>query len=281
MEEKKAYPISLMCAVLEVRSSGDYAWLKKRGQPRNSKRLRLLKRVEEVHEETRQSYGSRRMSQQLKAEGYQVGRFQARSLMREAQVKVKKNRRFIQTTDSRHGYPIAPHLLERQFNPAQANQVWAGDITYLWTQAGWAYLAVVIDLFSRRVVGWSVKSQMKTELVEEALKKAVERRKPSKGVLFHSDRGSQYASSDYRQCLRLYGMRASMSRQGECHDNSPVERFFGSLKKEWTNSQVYHNLQQVRLDVMRYIEMFYNSKRLHSTLGYLSPIKFENVTLAA
>ena len=271
----------MLCKVLEVSSSGYYEWQKRKSNPGNPSRLHLVKRVEAIHQETRQSYGSRRMSEQLKKEGFEVGRFQARSLMKAANVRVKKNRRFIQTTASRHDDPIAPHLLKRQFDPPQANQVWAGDITYLWTRQGWAYLAVVIDLFSRRVVGWKVSSEMKTELVVEALKNAVQQRKPPRGCLFHSDRGSQYASAFYREHLRRYGIEASMSRKGECYDNSPVERFFGSLKKEWTNSQSYQNLQDVRLDVMKYIEMFYNSKRLHSSLGYCSPMDFEDSAEAA
>ena len=279
--EKKAFAISTMCSVLKVSTSGYYRWLKGKDSATKTDRQRLIQRVKEIHFETRGSYGARRVSKQLREEGFNVGKYMAANLMKEAGVSVKKKRKYVRTTDSDHSYSISPNLLNRQFNPSIPNQIWSGDITYLSTEKGWAYLAVVIDLYSRRVVGWSVQDSLSTVLVEDALKMAVWKRKPKRGLIFHSDRGSQYASSTFRKQLRRYGMKQSMSRKANCWDNAPVERFFGSLKTEWTDNQWYQDLDDVRFDVLRYIDMFYNSKRLHSTLGYCSPVNFEELELAA
>jgi putative transposase len=279
--EKKAFSINTMCRVLKVSTSGYYKWLKGKNAPKKTDRPVLIERVKELHIETRGSYGARRISKQLREEGFNVGKYMAGNLMKEAGVSVKKKRKYVQTTDSDHSYPIAPNLLNRQFNPSIPNQVFAGDITYLSTEKGWAYLAVVIDLYSRRVVGWSVKETLSADIVEDALRMAVWRRKPQRGLIFHSDRGSQYASDSFRKLLRRYGMKQSMSRKANCWDNSPVEKFFGSLKTEWTDKQWYQDLDEVRFDVLKYIDMFYNSKRLHSTLGYCSPVAFEKRDLAA
>jgi len=231
--------------------------------------------AKDIFARSRQSYGSRRMSRKLRVLGHDVGRFQARSLMRELGLKVAAKKRFRVTTDSRHGHPVAPNLLDRQFTVAAPDQVWGTDITYLWTQVGWLYLAVVLDLYSRKVVGWSLKNHMTTDLVIDALRMAVSRRHPPPGLLHHSDRGSQYASEAYQAELKRYGMICSMSGKGDCWDNAVVERFFRSLKSERTNHCLYAAPKAARQDVIDYIEMFYNSNRLHSYLGYQSPNDFE------
>lgn len=194
--------------------------------------------------------------------------------MKELQLQVKYSKRFKVTTNSNHSYPIAENILNREFNVAEANRVWGTDITYLWTKEGWLYLAIVVDLFSRKVVGWSLDKRMTTTLVTDALTMAVWQRRPRKGLIHHSDRGSQYASYAYQKLLRKHDMICSMSRKGDCWDNSVVERFFRSLKTEHTYHRIYDSRESARQSVIAYIT-FYNSERLHSYLGYLSPNQFE------
>ena len=241
----------------------------------------MISKVRQIHSETRSSYGSRRMSNQLRAEGYDVGRHRARSLMKKAGVSVKRRKRFKRTTDSNHKLPVAANLLDRQFEVERPNAVWCADITYLWTLQGWLYLAVIIDLCSRKIVGWAMSTRLKAPLVKEALTMAYWRRKPDKGLIHHSDRGSQYAGSEYQELLQQYGMTCSMSRKGDCWDNAVVESFFHSLKTEWIADSIYQTRDEARGDVIEYIEMFYNSHRLHSFLGYKNPNAFErNLNLA-
>lgn len=227
------------------------------------------------------AYGSRRISKRLRSQGHNVGRFRARSLMKKAGISVKHRRKFRITTNSRHNLPVASNLLNRNFQPARPDAVWCSDITYLWTMEGWLYLAVVIDLFSRKVVGWAMSGKMKTSLVTEALSMAYWRRKPGQGLIHHSDRGSQYAGCEYQNPLGAYGMICSMSRKGNCWDNAVVESFFHILKTEWTADMLYRNRNDARSDVIRYIEMFYNSHRLHSYLEYKNPNDFEKSFMLA
>ena len=235
----------------------------------------MIESVKRIHQEMDESYGSRRMSQQLQAEGYEVGREKAKTLMNKAGIQVKTKKKFKVTTHSQHPYPVAPNLLNQEFEVDRPNAVWVGDITYLWTAEGWLYLAVVLDLFSRRIVGWAMESRMTSDLVESALNMAVNRRNPPDGLLYHSDRGSQYASHRYQKLLKKYQMIPSMSGTGNCYDNAVCERFFRSLKHERTEYKLYLTRRQARMDVIQYIEWFYNSKRLHSTLDYKAPILFE------
>jgi putative transposase len=259
---------------MEVSRSGFYRYLKESHKPVD-KDFELLFLVRHIHQKYRGTYGSRRMSKELRAMGYDVGRSQARSLMKKAGLEVKHPKKFRRTTDSRHSLPVAPNLLNQQFQADQPNSIWCGDITYLWTLEGWLYLAVIIDLFSRKVVGWALDSRLKTSLVLEALRMAYWRRKPAKGLIHHSDRGSQYASHDYQQQLKTFGMTPSMSRKGDCYDNAVVESFFHTLKNEEIGGQVYQTREEARQGVIEYIEMFYNSNRLHSSLGYMAPNDFE------
>ncbi len=221
------------------------------------------------------------MAKQLQDNGYQVGRYRARSLMSKADVAVKRKKRFKVTTESRHNYPVAPNLLARQFDVKASNRVWGADITYLWTMQGWLYLAVVIDLYSRKVVGWSMSRWLRAEFVHDALVMALWRRRPNQGLMHHSDRGSQYACEEYRKLLQRYGVVCSMSRKGDCWDNAVVERFFRSLKSERTDHRLYRTRKEARLDVIDYIEMFFNSRWKHSSLGYINPNEFEEFTMVA
>lgn len=241
----------------------------------------LLSEVRQIHSETRGSYGSRRTAERLRILGHPVGRYRAGSLMKKAGLSVKHRKKFRITTDSKHNLPVAPNLLDRNFQVEQPDTVWCGDITYLWTMEGWLYLAVIIDLYSRKVVGWAMNSRMKASLVAEALSMAYWRRKPGKGLIHHSDRGSQYASADYQGLMDTYGIICSMSRKGNCWDNAVAESFFHSLKTEWTSGMLYRNRSEARSDVIHYIEMFYNSHRLHSYLKYKNPNDFEKCFTSA
>jgi len=258
-----------------VSRSGYYRYIKANDPRKIQPDFHLISKVREIHSQAKRKYGSRRMSRQLRAEGYDVGRFRARNLMKKAGASVAYKKRFKRTTDSKHNLPVAKNLLDRRFDVERPNTVWCADITYLWTNEGWLYLAVVIDLYSRKVVGWALNNRMKVFLVKDALSMAYFRRRPSKGLLHHSDRGSQYAAGEYQKMLNQYGMICSMSRKGNCWDNAVVESFFHTLKTEYTDEKRYSTRDEARIDVIDYIEMFYNSYRLHSSLGYENPNDFE------
>ena len=275
-QQQKAYPVTVLCYVMEVSRSGYYKYLKTKHENKVDPDFELISIVRQIHSDTRGSYGSRRMSGQLRDNGYDVGRYRARSLMKKADVSVKCRKKFKRTTDSNHNQPIAPNLLKRQFEVDRPDTVWCADITYLWTLQGWLYLAVVLDLYSRKIVGWAMSNRLTDPLVKEALSMAYWRRKPEKGLIHHSDRGSQYAGNDYQKLLEQYGMVCSMSRKGDCWDNAVVESFFHSLKTEWIADTIYRTRDEARSDVIKYIEMFYNSHRLHSLSGYKTPNAFEN-----
>lgn len=270
--------MAVLCRVMDVSRSGFYAW---RQREPDEQRQCLHREVKDIHDQKRGSYGSRRMAKELRRRGHTVGRYQARSLMQEAGVACRQRRRYQHTTDSDHGLPVAPNLLKRQFTVPEPNQAWVADITAIWTLEGWLYLAAVLDLYDRQVIGWAMADHMKTSLTLDALEMAIGRRRPPRGVLHHSDRGSQYASRAYRERLVKHGFLASMSRKGNCWDNAVMERFFGSLKSEWLEGQRYWTRLSARRDVVTYIEMEYNSCRLHSTLGYHAPREIEKIAEAA
>ena len=261
---------------MEVNRSGYYRYLKGTGFEKKDVEDVLVTEVKALHRQSGESYGSRRIAKGLQAKGYRVCRYQARSLMRKAKISCKQRRRFKVTTQSNPALPVAKNILNREFAVKQANRVWAADITYLWTQEGWLYLSAVLDLFSRRIVGWSLGSDLREELVSNALRMALGRRNPEPGLLHHSDRGCQYASKSYQKLLRENGLVSSMSRKGNCWDNAVMERFFGSLKSERVYGKNYVTRSEAKADVINYIEMFYNSERMHSALGYLSPMQYEN-----
>jgi transposase InsO family protein len=266
---------------LEVSRSGFYDYQWRQAHPNiDAEEVALIARIKEMAAATRSSYGSRRMAKALQDEGFAVGRVKVRRLMNEAGVKVERGkRRAPVTTDSRHGYEVAPNLLARHFDVDEPDQAWVGDITYVWTAEGWLYVSTLLDLYSRKIVGWAMNSRIDTTLVKDALQMALGRRHPSAGLIHHSDRGSQYASHAYRDLLKEHGIECSMSGKGECLDNAVAERFFGSLKREWTSHRSYGTRQEARDDIIAYIEMFYNSTRKHSYLGYVSPNEYEKSAL--
>ena len=238
-DERCNFPVTILCRVMGVSTSAYYAWIKTGAEVIDSETWRLCQRMKALFQESRQSLGSRRLMKQLCKEGFSIGRYRVRKLMQKLGLKVKHKKRFVLTTNSNHKQPVAENLLNREFNPVAKNQVWATDITYIWTTEGWLYLAVVIDLFSRRVVGWHLGERMETALVARALMLAINLRNPDRGLMHHSDRGSQYASRQYQTLLKQHGMVCSMSRRGNCWDNAPTERFFSSLKREWLTGNIY------------------------------------------
>lgn len=274
-EHADHYPVTMLCQMLNIQRSVYYDWQARPGKVIQSEELALRRRMKALFTASRNSLGSRTLVKNLCAEGFAIGRERTRTLMKAMHLIVKQKRKYKVTTDSKHDFPVADNVLDRQFSPAGPNQVWATDITYLWTQQGWVYLAVVIDLYSRRVVGWAMDRRMQKALVIRALMMAVNLRNPAPGLLHHSDRGSQYASYAYQKLLKLYGMIPSMSRKGDCWDNAPVERFFSSLKREWTGDQLYQTREEAIADVREYVAVYYNSKRLHSTLDYMTPMNYE------
>ena len=273
--ERKQFPLPVMCEVLSVSISGYRAW--KRGGKLNRKRLtdtQLLTLIRAIDKELKNAYGSPRMTMELRARSFPASKPRVERLMRANGIRARHKRRYKATTDSKHSLPVAKNLLDRDFTPVAPNQVWTADMTYIWTDEGWLYLSIVIDLFNREVVGWSIKPRMTTDIVLDALTMAWFRRKPVPGLMHHSDRGSQYASHAFQARLKEYGMVCSMSRKGNCWDNAPTESFFNSLKNERVHSTRYHTRAEATADLFDYIEPFYNRKRLHSTLGYASPKKF-------
>jgi len=269
------FPMRLMCRALEVSRSGFYAWRKRPESRRSIKNRLLVDKIKEVHQKSRKTYGSPRVHVQLVAEGERCGRSRVERLMRANEIRAKQKRKFVLTTDSKHDLPVASNILERKFAVDEPNTVWLSDITYIPTDEGWLYLAGVLDLCSRTAVGWSMSETLEKTLVLDALKMAYQRRRPGKGLLHHSDRGSQYASDDYGYLLKSYGMRMSMSRKGDCWDNAVMESFFGTLKKELVHNRRYRTRAEARQDIFEFIEVFYNRERLHSSLGYMSPADYE------
>ena len=275
--EKRSYPLSVLCQVLQVSRSGYYAFMRRDMMGRQvAADPAVLADVRRLHRASRRTYGQRRLCEALQAHGYAVGRRRTRTLMQQAGVRIRQARPWRpRTTDSRHPWPVAPNRLNRQFAVTEPNRVWASDLTYVPTHEGWLYLAIVVDLYSRKVVGWALAATMETRLVEAALEMAIGRRTPLPGLLHHSDRGSQYASHAYQALLERNQMQCSMSRRGNCWDNAVVERVIGSLKREGLPAEPVATRALAKATTIDYLEMFYNSHRRHSTLGYLSPNAFE------
>lgn len=267
--------IERRCDLLGVSRSGLYAWIHRPISRRAQVNAQLVVTMRRVHAEMDRTYGSPRMARELTGRGWPCGRHRAARLMRAHGIRAKQARRFRVTTDSRHGFAIAPNRLARQFRVPAPNRVWMGDITYIPTSEGWCYLAVLLDAFSRRVVGWAVSTQLSPALPLTALHRALASRQPGPGLLHHSDRGIQYASGAYQDTLRRFGLLASMSRRGDCYDNAVVESFFHTLKVERLHERRLTGRQEVCEELEDYIERFYNRQRRHSTLGHISPVLFE------
>jgi len=271
------YPVAELCQVLNLSRSGYYHWLKRPESCRAKANRELLAKISVLHEENRRCYGSPRITQSLRRQGLRIGKNRVARLMRAYGIRAKSKRAFRpRTTDSRHAERIVPNRLKELPGLNRLNQVWVTDITYIWTAAGWVYLAAVRDLYSRRIVGWSLGTSLETSLVTEALSRAQKERRPAPGLLHHSDRGSQYASSAYRALLAHFKIIASMSGLAHCYDNAAMESFWSSLKNELVHHEPFSHIDQARRALFDYIELFYNRKRLHSALGYQSPVDFEN-----
>ena len=287
-KHKMHWPISIACPVLGVSASGYFEhWrrqdTKNPSRPGGSCRISdeaLLAHIKAIHVEVKQEYGWPRMTAELRARGIQVGKDRVRRLMKRHDIKARGRKKYVVTTDSNHGLPIAPNLLQRDFQPVAPNRVWASDMTYIRTDEGWLFLVAVIDLFSRQVVGWSMRSDMQAIGTLDALRMAWFRRRPAAGLIFHSDRGSQYCSHDFQRLLKDYDMLSSMSGKGDCWDNAPTESLWGRLKVGRLYGRRFATRRQAMDEVIDWLT-FYNHKRLHSTLGYVSPMTFEQRWLAA
>lgn len=267
-----------MCRVLQVSRSGYYAWRNRSQSTRRQQDQRLLMHIRALYRKHKRRYGSPRIHRALRYQGIRCGRKRVERLMRQDRLQAKGRRKFRVTTTSRHRHPVAANVLNRKFAASQVNTVWAGDVSYIATQQGWLYLAVVLDLYSRKVVGWSLKATLSQELVLDALNMAMRRRCPAPGLLHHSDQGSQYAAGPYRRVLNRKGVVCSMSRKGNCWDNAVVESFFKTLKVELGST---FSSRESALHAIRDYMVYYNHERLHSTLGYLSPVAYERRQLVA
>jgi len=265
-----------MCRVLEIAPSRYYDWEHQQQPERARQEAGLLTVIRRIFAQYRGRYGAPRVHDQLRRDGVRVSRKRVARLMREAGLRAKGRRKYKATTDSNHAQPVAPNLLKRNFHAEQPDAVWVSDITYIWTRQGWLYLAVILDLYSRKVVGWSLADRMTATLVCNALSVAVRLRRPKPGLVFHSDRGSQYASHAFRRRLWRYQMQQSMSRKGDCWDNAVAESFFATLKKEMLRDRAIDTRDAARAEVFEYIEVFYNRQRAHSLLGYETPEAFED-----
>jgi putative transposase len=270
-----------MCRVLGVSASGYYAWLNRPESNRARENRRLVVEIKAIHKENRGVYGSPRIHAELKDRKTHVSENRVARLMRENSIAAKQKKKYKATTDSNHTLPVAPNILERDFEASGPNQKWLADISYIPTREGWLYLAAVLDLYSKLIVGWSMSSRMTQKLVLDALKMAVDRRRPGPGLIHHSDQGRQYASKAYRKKLKSHRMICSMSRKANCWDNAPMESWFHSLKTELVTHKNYLTRMQAKADIFEYIEIFYNRSRKHSALGYMNPEQYEILNRAA
>ena len=275
-DHKAEFPVEVLCEVLKVSRSGYYAWSRRPPSPAALRRGQLVAEIRVAHGESRATYGSPRVYRALKARGVSCCENTVARLMRAERVRAKARRPFVvRTTDSRHDRPVAKNVLNREFYPDKPDTVWTADITYVPTAEGWLYLAVVLDLFSRRVVGWATADHLRSELARDALGMALAHRKPRGGLLHHSDRGVQYASESYQRLLADHAIEPSMSRTGNCWDNAVTESFFSTAKRELTHHESYATREEASQSLFEYIEVFYDRQRLHSTLGYRSPAEYE------
>jgi putative transposase len=272
---RQQWPTRLMCQVLDVSTGGYYQWRIRPPSARQERGEALVAEIKSIHREVKARYGSPRIHAELVARGHSCCVNTVARLMSRAGVAAKTRRKFRCTTDSNHGHPVAENILDRQFEPEAADRAWTADITYIPTREGWLYLAAVEDLYSRRIVGWSMSERIDSRLVVDALEMAVSRRLPGAGLVAHSDRGSQYASEHYRRALADHGIACSMSRRANCWDNAPMESFFASLKKELVHDEDYATREEARSSIFDSIEVFYNRVRRHSSLGYRSPVEYE------
>jgi putative transposase len=277
-EHKQEFPIVVMCHVLSVSESGFYAWRKRPTCRRKREDAHLTQEIRQVFEKHQGRYGAPRVYRDLYDEGISCSRKRVARLMREEKLSASPKRRRVRTTKRDENHPVAPNLLNRDFTAESPNKKWVTDITYIPTFQGWLYVAVILDLYSRMVVGWSMSSNCDEKLAEQALEQALARRRPQAGLLHHSDRGCQYTALAYQACLQQYGIQVSMSRKGNCWDNAAMESFFGTLKEECVGETVYTSRDEARLALFTSMEVYYNRVRRHSTLGYVSPLQYEKMS---
>ena len=277
IEDRRAdYPVTILCDVLGVSPAGYYAWRSRPESRRSAANRHLIDDIKRVHRDTHGRYGSPRNHDELKAQGRGVSLGRIERLMRHLGIRAIMARpRRVHTTDSRHDFPIAPNLLNRNFIADKPNRIWLADITYIETDQGWLYLAAVMDLYSRRIVGWAMEDHLRAELPLAALSMAISAQRPGTGLIHHSDRGVQYASADYRKVMQSVGLQVSMSRKADCYDNAPMESFFHTLKTELVHHRQYATPEEAKRDIFAYIEGFYNRTRRHTAIGYLSPIEMQ------
>lgn len=264
-----------MCKVLDVYRSGYYAWLKRPDSERKHRRRALKKRIHEIFLTSRRLYGSPKITQVLRDEGIRVGQKTVADIMRESGLKSRTVRKYKATTNSKHNHPVSDNVLNQTFRAERPNQVWMSDITYVWTAEGWLYVASIMDLFTRKIVGWKADSRMTKELVIDALNQAYRRERPKPGVLHHSDRGSQYASKEYQDKLWDYGMISSMSRKGNCYDNACIESFHSVIKRELVHLEKFKTRTLAKRQIWEYIELWYNRQRIHSSINYKTPAQYQ------
>lgn len=274
---RSALRVEKMCRALRVSRSGYYDWQKRGPSRRDRSNQVLLDQIMRVYRDSHHTYGSPRITAELRADGEGCNKKRVARLMRINGIAAKTKRRFRVTTNSKHNQPVAANLVNQQFIAGAANQLWSSDITYIWTKEGWLYLSVVLDVYSRRIVGWSMNRRLTKELVIEAVNQALRYRNPDENMIFHSDQGSQYASDRFRKLLANNNIKASMSGKGNCYDNAITETFFHTLKTELVYFENYQTREEARLSIFEYIEVFYNRKRRHSAIGYQNPVDFEKL----
>jgi putative transposase len=275
-DHRHLFPIVRLCQALEVSENGYYNWRIRGKSKRKRDDEQLSERIEDAYHMNRGKYGSPRIHAELQAQGVQCGRKRVARLMQEKQLIARRTRRKARTTNSNHSFPIAPNLLERDFEASAPHKKWMADITYIETQEGWLYLAGVIDAYSRKIVGWAMGKHHDAELVSTALRMALQQRRPGADLIHHSDRGSEYASLCYQKLLREHKMQVSMSKKGDCYDNALAESFWATLKEECCEQTLFSSRNEAKAAIFEYIEVYYNRKRRHSSLGYVSPVDYEN-----
>lgn len=279
-QERRWYGVDTLCQVMDVTRGGYWSWVQHRPGPRQLADVVLLADIRRIHKGKRQIYGSPRIHDHLQKKGVRCGRKRIERLMRENGIKAKQGKKYKPTTtDSKHNLPVAPNILNRQFARERPNEAWVADITYIPTEEGWLYLAAIMDLFSRRIVGWAMGDRISRHLALRALDMAAQRRRPPRGLIHHSDRGSQYASRDYQKRLKKYGMICSMSRKGNCWDNAPMESWFHTLKVELVQDEKFRTRREAMAAIFEYMEVFYDRQRIHTALGGLTPAEIEEVAL--
>ena len=280
-DHREMFKVGRMCTLLKVSRSGFHAWFNRPESRRSRENRALEDKIRVLHAASHGIYGAPKIHQDLVDDGVPCGKNRVARIMRKAGLRSRTRKKFKATTNSKHNFPVAPNLLNQNFTAEAADSAWVGDITYIWTGEGWLYLAVLLDLYNREIVGWSASSRMTRQLAIDALQMALGRRTPQKGLLHHTDRGSQYASNDYQKILKEHGFLCSMSRKGNCYDNAVAESFFGRLKSEWVNHQRYLSRSEATRSLFYYIEIFYNRKRRHSSINYVTPQEYDDFLLAA